>query len=96
MTNSYNAKVKGAWIYLTTLRLTLNVETQILQKLSHTNHKSRKQQMLRACPKPGLMVRIGDRRGKRLQNPRCIGLMKKTEGTWFMEEPHKAVPGLAH
>ena len=31
MTNNYNTKAKGAWKYITTLRLTLNIETQILQ-----------------------------------------------------------------
>ena len=30
--NNYNTKAKGAWKYITTLKLTLNIETQILQK----------------------------------------------------------------
>ena len=33
-TNNYNAKAKGAWKYITTLRLTLNMETQILQQVT--------------------------------------------------------------
>ena len=30
---NYNAMAKGAWNYITTLRLTLNVETKILQNI---------------------------------------------------------------
>ena len=33
-TNNYNTKAKGAWKYITTLRLTLNMETQILQQVT--------------------------------------------------------------
>ena len=33
-TNNYNTKAKGAWKYITTLRPTLNMETQILQQVT--------------------------------------------------------------
>ena len=33
-TNNYNTNAKGAWKYITTLRLTLNMETQILQQVT--------------------------------------------------------------
>ena len=35
MKYNYHTKAKGAWKYITNLKRTLNVETQILQKLLH-------------------------------------------------------------
>ena len=32
-TNTCNTKAKGAWKYITTLRLTLNIETKVITKL---------------------------------------------------------------
>ena len=33
ITNTYNTKAEGAWKYITTLRFTLNIETQVITKL---------------------------------------------------------------